>query len=150
MNIRRMGRVLSAGVLLAAATLLPGQTATAQAPLSQVQVARRFLLAVVGGEWEAAYGWLAPEVRLNMSRPQFQQALQPFQVQVGRYGKAISLYKLGYRLRGTEVPEPFVGFSFQADTLTARPHFQLDVTFRDSTARQVQGFGLIPLSEPVK
>jgi hypothetical protein len=43
-----------------------------------------------------------------------------------------------------------VAFSYKADTLQAHPHFQLDVTFRDSTARQVLGFGLLPLVAPVK
>ncbi|MBX0291187.1 hypothetical protein K3G63_12090 [Hymenobacter sp. HSC-4F20] len=150
MKKSRVGWLLGAWGLLAGVLCFSGRAATAQAAPSQVQVARRFLLAVVGGEWETAYGWLAPEVRQHLSKQQFQVALQPFQAQAGRYGKAISLYKLGYRLRGSETPEPFVGFSFRADTLGPRPRFQLDVTFRDSTARQVQGFGLIPLSGPVK
>lgn len=116
------------------------------APLSQVQVARRFLLAVVQGEWAAAYAYLAPDVRQLITVEQLQVAARPFGVQAGRYGKTIDLYKLGYRLRGAETPEPFVAFSFRADTLRRVPHFQLDVTFRDSTSRQVAGFTLIPLA----
>lgn len=123
-----------------------GPICTQAAPLSQVQVARRFLLAVVQGEWATAYSYLAPDVRQSITVEQLQVVAQPFRVQAGRYGKTIDLYKLGYRLRGAEAPEPFVAFSFRADTLRRVPHFQLDVTFRDSTSRQVAGFTLIPLA----
>ncbi|GGG29907.1 hypothetical protein GCM10011378_03180 [Hymenobacter glacieicola] len=110
-----------------------------------MQVARQFLLAMVRGEWAAAYQWLAPETRHDLSIEQFRTAAQPFLVQSQHYGPVIDLYKLGYRLRGEETPQPFVAFSFRADTLRRLPHYQLDVTFRDSTTRQVQGFGLVPL-----
>ncbi|WP_460623041.1 hypothetical protein [Hymenobacter tenuis] len=125
--------------------LLPQLARPAQVQPSQVQVARRFLLAVVQGEWDAAYAWLAPDVQQTLTPKQFKAAAQPMREQARRYGAFIDLYKLGYRLRGTATPEPFVAFSFKADTLQKPPHFQLDVTFRDSTARQVQGFSLVPL-----
>ena len=125
--------------------LVPLLAQPAQVPPTQVQVARRFLLAVVRGEWDAAYMWLAPEVQQTLTSTQFKVAAQPIQEQARQYGTSIDLYKLGYRLRGIATPEPFVAFSFKSDTLRKPPHFQLDVTFRDSTARQVQGFGLVPL-----
>lgn len=121
----------------------------AQVRNSQVQVARQFLLAVGAGDWVTAYGWLAPEVREQLSARQFRKAALPLYQQARQYGPAISLYKLGYRLRETQATQPFVAFSFKADTLQASPHFQLDVSFRDSTARTVLGFALVPLT-PVK
>lgn len=127
---------------------ISGLAYTQTEPPSQVQVARRFLLAIVQGSWETAYAWLAPEARQDLTLQQFQGVAQPFRVQAARYGEVIDLYKLGYRLRETEAPEPFVAFSFRSDTLRRVPHFQLDVTFRDSTTRQVQGFRLIPLVGP--
>ncbi|TGD81340.1 hypothetical protein [Hymenobacter wooponensis] len=136
--------------LLGLLVLTPLLAHPAQAPTTQVQVARQFLLAVVRGEWAVAYGHLAPEVRQGLSAQQFQKAAEPLYKQAKHYGPTISLYKLGYRLRDTQVPQPFVAFSYKADTLQAYPHFQLDVTFRDSTARQVLGFGLVPLVAPVK
>ncbi|WP_045688479.1 hypothetical protein [Hymenobacter sp. AT01-02] len=146
------GRPASAGRLPSATlTAPPHQQSEAQAPaLTQVQVARGFLLAMTHGQWATAYGQLAPEVRAGVSAEQFRVAAQPLYQQAQRYGSAISLYKLGYRLRDAQTPQPFVAFSFKADTLQAYPHFQLDVTFRDSTARQVLGFGLVPLAAPVK
>lgn len=136
--------------LLGLFLLTPLLAQPAQAPATQVQVARQFLLAVVRGEWAVAYGHLAPEVREAVSAQQFQKAAEPLYKQGKHYGPTISLYKLGYRLRDTQAPQPFVAFSYKADTLQAHPHFQLDVTFRDSTARQVLGFGLVPLVAPVK
>lgn len=121
-----------------------------QAPASQIQVARQFLLSVARGEWAVAYGRLAPEVRQGLSVQQFRVAADPLYQQAKQYGPTISLYKLGYRLRDTQKPQPFVAFSFKADTVQAYPHFQLDVTFRDSTARQILGFGLVPLVAPPK
>ncbi|RPD49943.1 hypothetical protein DNI29_03875 [Hymenobacter sediminis] len=141
--IKRLG-------LLTALLSLPLWAASAQNLPSQVQVARRFLLAVVQGNWEAAYAWLTPEARQGLTLQQFQGVAQPFKAKAAHYGEVIDLYKLGYRLRGAETPEPFVAFSFRSDTLRRVPHFQLDVTFRDSTARQVQGFSLIPLVGPAK
>lgn len=136
--------------LLTTLLSMPLWAASAQNLPSQVQVARRFLLAVVQGKWEAAYTWLAPEAQQGLTLEQFRGVGRPFREQAARYGEVIDLYKLGYRLREAETPEPFVAFSFRADTLRRVPHFQLDVTFRDSTARQVQGFRLIPLAGPVK
>ncbi|RFP66971.1 hypothetical protein D0N36_00330 [Hymenobacter lapidiphilus] len=130
--------LLALGLLLA----VPG-VALAQQRLSQVQVARRFWMAAVGQEWKQAYRWLAPATQATMSQKQFRQMLQPLRKPVCRFGSVIDLYKLGFRLRDAAAPEPFVAYSFRADTLAARPHFQLDVSFQDSTARRVKVFRLI-------
>ena len=137
-------------MLLGLFTLGPLLARPAQAPASQIQVARQFLLAVAHGDWAVAYGRLAPEVRQGLSVQQFRTAAEPLYQKAKHYGPTISLYKLGYRLRDTQKPQPFVAFSFKADTLQLYPHFQLDVTFRDSTARQILGFGLVPLVAPPK
>lgn len=126
--------------------LAPTLARPTQAPPTQVQVARSFMLAVVRGEWPAAYAYLAPEVQQTLSLLQFKLAATSLQEKAQLYGPTIDLYKLGYRLRDADAPQPFVAFSFKADTLQRYPHFQFDVTFRDSTARQVLGFGLVPLA----
>lgn len=123
--------------------LLSGPGPAQPRPLSQVQVARRFWLAAVGQHWQQAYRWLTPTARAQMSERQFRQALRPLREPVRQFGPLIDLYKLGYRLRDVAAPEPFVAYSFRADTLAARPRFQLDVSFQDSTARLVQHFRLI-------
>ncbi|UYZ62915.1 hypothetical protein [Hymenobacter weizhouensis] len=132
------GKVVLLGLLLSAP--LP---AAPLAPPSQIQVARQFLLAVLRGDWPVAYATLAPEVRARMSARQFREAARPLEAGQQTYGPAIDLYKFGYRLREGEQPEPFVAFTFKADTLQKQPHLQLDITFRDSTARQVQGFRVV-------
>ncbi|UPL48445.1 hypothetical protein [Hymenobacter sublimis] len=147
-NDQTIALVLRRALLFVLLLACPLLATSSQTPPSQIQVARRFLVAIVRGEWATAYQCLAPETRQGLSVEQFQAAAQPFVAQSQHYGPVIDLYKLGYRLRGAETPQPFVAFSFRADTLRRLPHFQLDVTFRDSTARQVQGFGLIPL-QPV-
>lgn len=113
------------------------------APPSQIQVARRFLLALLEGNWAGAYQWLSPEARQQLPEPAFRRAAQPIIEQARHFGPAIDLYKLGYRLRDDDSVQPFIAFSFKADTLDPQPRVQLDVTFRDSTARQVQGFTLL-------
>ncbi|SDX77347.1 hypothetical protein [Hymenobacter psychrophilus] len=125
--------------------LLPGSGPAQQRPLSQVQVARRFWLAAVGQHWQQAYRWLTPTARAQLSERQFRQTLQPLREPVRQFGPIIDLYKLGYRLRDVAAPEPFVAYTFRADTLAARPHFQLDISFQDSTARQVKSFRLIQM-----
>ncbi|RSK35224.1 hypothetical protein [Hymenobacter metallilatus] len=112
---------------------------------SQVQVARQFLLAVLAGNWEGAYQLLSPVTQRQMPLPAFRAATQPIIDQARTYGPVIDLYKLGYRLREEETIQPFVGFTYRADSLRPGPHVQLDVTFQDSAARQIQGFSIIPL-----
>ena len=117
---------------------------------SQIQVARRFLLAVLHGEFQAAHGMLAPEVGRAITPAQFQAVAMPLYQKGQHFKPTIDLYKLGFRLRDGQTPQSFVAFMFKADTLAARPEVQLDVTFRDSTARQILSFGLIPLGEPIR
>ncbi|OWP64825.1 hypothetical protein CDA63_00225 [Hymenobacter amundsenii] len=114
--------------------------------ISQVQVARRFLLAIIHHKWKEAYRYLTPTARQQQSEKQFRQAAQLLAVPAREYGPVLDLYKLGYRLRDAATPEPFVAFTYRADTLQPRPHIQLDVTFRDSTARQIQSFRLVKLA----
>ena len=127
-------------------TPLPG-SANSQQALSQVQVARRFLLAVVGHNWKEAYRYLTPTARQQQSEKQFREAARLLAEPAGEYGPVIDLYKLGYRLREAAAPEPFVAFTYRADTLLPRPHVQLDVSFQDTAARQVQSFRLIKVNE---
>lgn len=135
------------GILLASRPL--GAAPSAPRP-TQIQAARQFLLAVLRGEFEIAHRMLAPEVGSALTPARFRAVAQPLYEQGRQYGPAIDLYKLGFRLRDGQVPQSFVAFMFKADTLAARPKMQLDVTFRDSTARQVLSFGLIPLAAPVR
>jgi hypothetical protein len=113
---------------------------------SQIQAARQFLLAVLRGEFDVAHRMLAPEVGSALTPARFRAVALPLYEQGRHYGPSIDLYKLGFRLRDGQHPQSFVAFMFKADTLAARPK----VTFRDSTARQVLSFGLIPLAAPVR
>lgn len=124
--------------------------ATRPAPrVTQIQVARRFLIAVLKGEFQTAHGMLAPEVGKALTPARFRTAALPLYERGRQLGPAIDLYKLGFRLRDGQHPQSFVAFTFKADTLTSRPQVQLDVTFRDSTARQILSFGLLPVGKPV-
>lgn len=127
----------------------PAQTApvpTTTAPVnSQVQVSRRFLRALLRGDYAAAYGQLAPEVRQGVSAARFRQLALPVVRQGQRRGAAIELYKMGVRLdEAGQGGEPFVAFAWAADGASAqRPPLEwLEVTFRDAEARQVLGFRL--------
>jgi hypothetical protein len=111
---------------------------------SQVQVARQFLLAVLRGEYAAAYQLLTPETQASLTARQFRAAVQPLRAQAQRHGQPIDLYKLGYRIGELNDVRSFYSFMFKSDTLAARPQVQLDVTFRDSTATRILTFGLIP------
>ena len=112
---------------------------------SQVQVARQFLLAVLGGNWDAAYQHLSPAARQQLPLPAFRAATQPIIDQARTYGPVIDLYKLGYRLRDDDSVQPLVAFQYRADSLRPGPHVQLDVTFQDSSARHIQAFRVVPL-----
>lgn len=128
-------------VLLGAVLCL---TAPALARPSQVQVARQFLLAILSGEYPAAYALLAPEAQAGMSAKQFKEAVQPLRAQAKRRGQPFDLYKLGYRISETNEIRSFYSFMFKSDTLAGKPEVQLDVTFQDSTAARILTFGLIP------
>ncbi|WP_426493181.1 hypothetical protein [Hymenobacter sp. 102] len=135
-------RILS---LMVAGYLLTAAGPPQQVANSQVQVARQFLLAVLAGNWEAAYQQLSPATRQQLPLPAFRAATQPIIDQARTYGPVIDLYKLGYRLREDDTVQPFVAFQYRADSLRPGPHVQLDVTFPDSAARQIQAFRVVPL-----
>jgi hypothetical protein len=137
----RRALVLAGIVLL----LWGGQAGGQPAPgrrLSQVQVARQFLLAVLRADYSGAYGRLAPEVSRAISPAQFRAAARPLWARGQRKGTDIELYKLGFRLLGQKQTRGFVAFSFPADSLSKHPPEWLEVTFRDTASRQVLGFGL--------
>lgn len=129
---------------------VPLGAASPEAQPSQIQAARQFLLAVLRGEFDVAHRMLAPEVGTALTPARFRAVALPLYEQGRRYGPSIDLYKLGFRLRDGQRPQSFVAFMFKADTLASRPKMQLDVTFRDSTARQVFSFGLLPVAAPVR
>ncbi|RAK66796.1 hypothetical protein [Hymenobacter edaphi] len=121
----------------------------AEAP-SQVQVARRFLLAVLAGHRAAAYRLLAPETQARVSADSFAVAVRPLYAEGQRRGTTIDLYKFGFRIGDTDT-QPFCAFMFRSDTTAARPQVQLDVTFGSNAARRVQGFGLLqPEAAPAR
>jgi hypothetical protein len=107
-----------------------------------VQVARQFLLAVLRADYTTAYGRLAPEVRRSISPTRFRAAARPLWQRGQLRGTNIDLYKLGFRLTGERQSRGFVAFSFAADSLRHPPPEWLEVTFRDTTARQILGFSL--------
>lgn len=129
---------------------LPLQGGAYQKSPSQVQVARQFLLAVLGGNYPAAYALLAPEVSAAVPLARFQAAAEPLYQQGQQRQRIIDLYKLGYRISDNATTRSFVAFMFRSDTLAARPQVQLDVTFRDSTARQILNFGLVPAPQSAR
>jgi hypothetical protein len=137
--------VVSAHPLAAQQPTLPAAVAAETAGTSQIQVARRFLLAVLTGNYPAAYALLAPEVSQSVPLARFQAMAEPLYQQGRRYQPTIDLYKLGFRISADNSTRTFVAFMFRSDTLAPRPHLQLDVTFRDTTARQVLSFGLVSL-----
>jgi hypothetical protein len=108
---------------------------------TQAQVARRFLREVVQGQYAPAYARLAPEVRATLRPTAFAAAAQLLQQLGQQRGQEIELYKLGTRLSGRGKPgQWFYSFSFAKDSLLKPPPVLLEVTFRDTTTRQVLGF----------
>lgn len=134
--------VLSAGIGLMLGTAAPR--------VSQVQVSRRFLLAVLHGQDKQAYALLAPEAAQALPWAQFKAAVRPLHEQGRRFGPAISLYKLGIRISEGQQARRFYDFSFKSDSLRVRPQVLLDVTFQDSTTTRILGFGLIPAPQKSK
>lgn len=117
-----------------------------EAPVnSQVQVSRQFLRALLRGDYAAAYGQLAPEVRRGVSAARFRQLARPIVAQRQRRGQTIELYKVGIRLdEAGQGGQPFVAFAWTADAASAQrmPPQWLEVTFQDAEARQVLEFQL--------
>jgi len=126
--------------------------AQAPAPVrnSQGQVAGNFLCAVLRADYPAAYGRLAPEVRRAVSLSRFAAAARPLWKSGQRRGPGIELYKLGMRLGEGEASRLFYSFSFAADSSLKVPALLLEVTFRDTAARSVLGFGVQARKVPVR
>lgn len=126
-------------LLLSLALVVSAQPA---AP-TQPQVARRFLLDILRADYPAAYRRLAPEVRATVPLPAFEAAARPLRQQGQARGPAIELYQIGAWLGDTNrANEWFCRFSFARDSARRPPPVLLEVTFRDTTARAVLGFGL--------
>ena len=131
------------GVLLAAGLVARGVAARQQPVLkySQAQVAGQFLRAVLRAEYAAAYSRLAPEVRRAVSPGAFANAARPLW-KAGRHAAPLELYKLGVRLGDGSASRLFYSYSFVADSVLPQPTVLFEVTFRDTAARGVLGFGL--------
>jgi len=110
---------------------------------TQAQVARRFLVEVLRADYPAAYQRLAPQVRDTLRPAAFATAAQPLRHLGQQRGQAIELYKLGTWLSEGGGHEPwFYCFSFASDSARRPPPVLLEVTFSDTTTRQVLGFGV--------
>ncbi|WP_233635914.1 hypothetical protein [Hymenobacter setariae] len=110
---------------------------------TQAQVARRFLSEVLRADYPAAYQRLAPEVRATLPPTAFATAAGPLRHLGQQRGQAVELYKLGTWLSEGGGHEPwFYRFSFASDSARRPPPVLLEVTFSDTTARQVLGFGI--------
>lgn len=133
------GKFRASGLLTAVLALLAARPSSQ--PPTQAQIARRFLAEVLRAEYPAAYRRLAPEVQARLLPTAFVSAAQPLRQLGEQHGQAIELYKLGTRLsaRGGH-GQWFYSFSFARDSLHKPPPVLLEVTFRDTTARQVLGF----------
>ncbi len=120
-----------------------GPVAGQQQPVpkySQAQVSGQFLRAVLRADYAAAYGRLAPEVRRAVSPATFETAARPL-CKAGRRAAPLELYKLGVRLSDGGASRLFYSFSFAADSALPQPSALFEVTFRDTAARGVLGFG---------
>ncbi|RZL12901.1 MAG: hypothetical protein EOO62_09800 [Hymenobacter sp.] len=110
---------------------------------TQAQVARRFLSEVLRADYPAAYQRLAPEGRTTLQPAAFEVAAQPLRHLGQQRGQSVELYKLGTWLAEGGGHEPwFYRFSFASDSARRPPPVLLEVTFRDTTTRQVLGFGI--------
>jgi hypothetical protein len=139
-RMRQVGQVV--GTLALIVGVGAGFRAQPAAP-TQAQVSYRFLNEILRADYPAAYRRLAPEVQRALSSAAFTTAAQPLQQLGQQRGADIKLYKLGTRLGGRGKPgQWFYSFSFAKDSLLKPPPVLLEVTFRDTTARQVLGFGV--------
>ncbi len=107
---------------------------------SQVQVGRRFWLAVLRHDDRAAYALLTPDVRHALPLAAFRH--RAGLVRAAAHGRNIELYKLGFRLEDDGRARPFVAFTYAADSALLGKRRGLDVTFRDTAARAVWQFGV--------
>ena len=105
---------------------------------SQVQVARRFWRAVLRPDDRAAYALLTPSLRRTLPLAAFRHRAR--RVRAAAHGRAIELYKLGFRLEDNGRARPFVAFTYAADSAATARRPLLDVTFRDTAARAVWRF----------
>lgn len=132
--------VLLAGGLLSW-TSAKGQRLPAPPKYSQAQVAGQFLRAVLRAEYATAYTRLAPEIRRAVSLVAFETAARPM-CKAGQAAAPLELYKLGMRLGDGGASRLFYSFAFVADSALPQPTVLFEVTFRDTAARGVLGFGL--------
>ncbi len=140
--LRSRARAWAGGVLVGLAGLLAGARPYPPTP-TQAQVARRFLGEVLRADYPAAYRRLAPEVRAGVPLAAFGMAARPLWQQGQARGPAIELYQVGTRLgTGRAGSQWFCRFTFASDSARRPPPVLLEVTFRDTTARAVLGFGL--------
>jgi hypothetical protein len=110
---------------------------------TQAQVARCFLSEVLREDYPAAYQRLVPEVRAKLRPAAFATSAQPLWHLGQQRGQTVELYKLGTWLADSGGQEPwFYRFSFASDSARRPPPVLLEVTFRDTTTRQVLGFGV--------
>jgi hypothetical protein len=108
---------------------------------TQAQVAYRFFTEVLRADYPAAYRRMAPEVRATLPQAAFTTAARPLRQLGKQRGRAIELYTFGTHLSERGGSEPwFYRFSFDKDSLQKPPPVLLEVTFRDTTTRQVLGF----------
>lgn len=129
--------------LVALATTGGARRSTAAAPRpGQAYVAGQFLRAVLRGNYPDAYGRLAPEVRRSVSLARFETAARPLWKSGQQHGQRIALYQLGMRLGERGPGQLFYTYSYAADSVFKKPPVLLEVTFRDTAARAVLGFGL--------
>ena len=132
---------LLVGALLARGTASRPRLPAPKPGQGQGQVAGQFLRAVLRAEYAVAYGRLAPEVRRAVSPAAFGAAARPLW-KAGRRAAPLELYKLGVRLGDGGVSRLFYSFTFAADSALPQPSVLFEVTFRDTAARGVLGFGL--------
>lgn len=112
---------------------------------TQAQVAYRFLTEILRTDYPAAYQRLAPEVRASLPQAAFATATRPLRQLGKQRGRAIELYTFGTHLSERGGSEPwFYRFSFAQDSMQKPPPVLLEVTFRDTTTRQVLGFRVRP------
>ncbi|UOQ98852.1 hypothetical protein MUN81_05025 [Hymenobacter sp. 5317J-9] len=142
--------LLIAGLLMASCGWVSAQGSPTPAPrLSQAQAAHQFLRAVLRADYAAAYRRMAPEVRHTISLVQFETSARPLWRSGQKHRQAIELYKLGVRLGDGGASRLFYAFSFAADSARKPPPVLLEVTFRDTAARAVLGFGLRANTPPL-
>ena len=110
----------------------------------QAHVAGQFLRAILRADYARAYGRLAPEVRRAVSLANFEASARPLWKIGQRHPSSLELYKLGVRLGEGSASRLFYSFSFAADSALPAPSVLLEVTFRDTTARNILSFDLRP------